>query len=888
MAIKKLFLIDGNSFCYRAFFAIRNLSNSKGQPTNAVYGFITMLNRIIEEEKPDYLAVAFDLKGPTFRHNMYDKYKINRKPMPDELVTQLEPIKEILRAYNIKIFEKEGFEADDVLATLAKRLYSDRLDIYIVTGDKDTLQLVNDNIKVYNTHKEGLIYDRETVRKNFGVTPDKIVDLMALMGDTSDNIPGISGIGPKTAIALLNEFESLDNLFLNLDKIKNERLRDNLKKNKDNAILSRELAASKIDVPIEAALNDMQLGKPNREVLFNLFKELEFRNFLRDFAPESASEKDLDYRLIDKKADFDNFVKELKERKTFSFDFETTSAYPMQAEVVGVSFSFKEKEAYYVAILNRGKYLFEPSYVFGLLKNIFEEPSYKKIGQNIKYEKIILKNMGIGLKGIYFDTMVASYLINPSKPNHNLDDIALEYLNTKITPIEDLMDKSKRQFSMSDADLEKVYKYGCQDADITFRLYRILKDRLNHFGLDELFFKIELPLIDVLAQMEINGVRLDTALLRKLSRELEEALNRLTGEIYEMAKTTFNINSPKQLAEVLFERLKLPVVKKTKTGFSTDVEVLEELAKTHPIAKSLLDYRELSKLKTTYADALPGLINPKTGRVHTSFNQTVAQTGRLSSSNPNLQNIPIKTQTGRKIRKAFIPESPSNLLISADYSQIELRILAHLSNDSALIEAFKNDLDIHAHTASLIFNVEEGLVSPKMRDIAKTVNFGIVYGMSPYGLSRDLGIDAQKAKEFIDSYFNRYPGVKAYIEEQIDFARKHGFVKTIFNRRRYIPDISSTNIQVRQFAERTAINTPIQGSAADLIKLAMIRICEILMAKKLNCKLILQVHDELVFDCSKGDIKKSELTIKDIMENVIKLKIPIKVSIKTADNWLDA
>lgn len=888
MAIEKLFLIDGNSFCYRAFFAIRNLSNSKGQPTNAIYGFVTMLNKILEEEKPDYLAVAFDLKGPTFRHDMYEKYKIHRKPMPDELAMQLEPIKEILCAYNIRIFEKEGFEADDVLATLAKRLSSDSLDIYIVTGDKDTLQLVNDNIKVYNTHKEGLIYDRETVETNFGVPPDRIVDLMALMGDASDNIPGILGIGPKTAVALINEFKSLDNLFLNLDKIKNERLRDKLKKNKESAILSRELATSKIDVAIEVNLNDMRLRKPNRTALFNLFKELEFKSFLRDFAPSNASEKDLDYRLIDTKTDFENFAKELKKRKTFSFDFETTSAEPMQAEVVGVSFSFKEKEAYYVALLNRGKYLLEPSYVFGLLKEIFEDPEYKKIGQNIKYEKIILKNMGIELKGIYFDTMVASYLINPSKPNHNLDDIALEYLDIKITPIEDLMEKTRKHFTMSDVELEKIYKYGCQDADITFRLHRILKDRLSHFGLDGLFYEIELPLIDVLAQMEINGVRLDTQLLHRLSKEMEGALNRLTGEIYEMAKATFNINSPKQLAEVLFERLKLPIIKKTKTGYSTDVEVLEELAKTHSIAKALLDYRELSKLKTTYVDALPELINPKTGKVHTSFNQTVAQTGRLSSSNPNLQNIPIKTETGRKIRRAFIPESPSNLLISADYSQIELRILAHLSNDSALIEAFKNDLDIHAHTASLIFGVKEDSVATEMRDVAKTVNFGIVYGMSPYGLSRDLGIDPQQAKEFIDSYFNRYPGVKTYIDGQISFARKHGFVKTIFNRRRYIPDISSTNIQVRQFAERTAINTPIQGSAADLIKLAMIKINEILTVKKLSCKLILQVHDELVFDCSKGDIKKSELAIKDVMENVIRLKIPIKVSIKTADNWLDA
>ncbi|MBM3253222.1 MAG: DNA polymerase I [Candidatus Omnitrophica bacterium] len=885
---KRLFLIDGNSFCYRAFFAIKSLSNSKAQPTNAIYGFVTMLNKIIEKEKPDYLAVAFDLKAPTFRHKLYEEYKIHRKPMPDELVVQIEPIKEILHAYKIKSFEKEGFEADDILATIAKGLSKNLLEIFIVTGDKDTLQLVNDRIRVYNTYKEGLVYDIETVRKNFGVEPSRIVDLMALMGDSSDNIPGIPGIGRKTAVSILKEFGSLDNLFSNLDKLKNERIRESIKKNRDRAMLSRTLATSNMEVPIEIELEEMRLREPDKERLFNLFKELEFKSLLKDFAPSYSTKEDLDYNLIDTRENFENFLKKLKGKKIFSFDFETTSQDPVQAEVVGLSFSFKNKEAYYIAILNKGKYLLEPDYIFHSLKDIFEDPNYRKIGQNIKYEKIILKNLGIDLKGIYFDTMVASYLINPSKPNHNLDDIAVEYLNTKITSIEELIGKEKKQLSMIEVGLEKIYRYGCQDADITFRLYGILKEHLKRYDLDELFYKVELPLIDVLAQMEINGVRLDTKLLRRLSSEMEETLKRLTNDIYEIAGCSFNINSPKQLAEVLFERLKLPTVKKTKTGYSTDVEVLEELAKAHSIAKALLEYRELSKLKTTYVDALPELINPKTGKVHTSFNQTVAQTGRLSSSNPNLQNIPIKTETGRRIRKAFIPEDNSNLLISADYSQIELRILAHLSEDETLMDAFKKDLDIHTHTASLIFNLKEEAVTPKMRDIAKTVNFGIVYGMSPYGLSRDLGIEPQKAKEFIDSYFNRYPRVRTYLDEQINLARRHGFVKTLFNRRRYIPDISSTNIQIRQFAERTAINTPIQGSAADLIKLAMIKVYEALMNKGLDCKPILQVHDELVFDCSREDVKRSGPIIKDIMENVIKLKIPIKVSLKSADNWLEA
>ncbi|MFH0839316.1 MAG: DNA polymerase I [Candidatus Omnitrophota bacterium] len=885
---KRLFIIDGNSFCYRAYFAIKNLSNSKGRPTNAIYGFVTMLNKIIETEKPDYVAVAFDLKGPTFRHAMYDDYKIHRKPMPDELVSQLNPIKDILRAYNIKIFEKEGFEADDILATIVKKLTREPLEIFIITGDKDMLQLVDEHIKVYNTYKEGLIFDAEAVKENFGVEPKGIVDLIALMGDSSDNIPGVPGIGHKTALSLLKDFGSLDTLLTNIGKIKSEKLKSLIERNKDKALLSRTLAITKCDVPLDITLEDMKRTEPERESLFELFKEFEFKSLSKEFAPSHQTQEDLDYRLILTKRDFEDFLKKLKEKEIFAFDFETTSTDPIQAEVVGVSFSFKMKQAYYIALYNKGKYLLEPKYVFASLKNIFEDVRYKKIGQNIKYEKIILRNLGIDLRGISFDTMVASYLINPSKPNHNLDDIAIEYLNVKITSIEELVGKGKGQLSMADVDLEKIYKYGCQDSDVTFRLSKLLGERLKQYEMEDLFRNIELPLIDVLADMELAGVKLDTKLLNKLSLKMEETLTCVTRTIYKMADATFNINSPKQLSEILFEKLKLPVIKKTKTGYSTDVEVLEELSKTHPIAKVLSEYRELSKLKSTYVDALPELINSKTEKVHTSFNQTVAQTGRLSSSNPNLQNIPIKTEEGRKIRAAFIPASKSNLLISADYSQIELRILAHLSTDEVLIDAFKREVDIHAYTASLIFGVGEKEITQEMRDTAKTVNFGIVYGMSPYGLSKDLGIEPQKAKEFIDAYFNRYPKVKLYMDQEIELARKCGFVKTIFNRRRYIPDITNTNMQVRQFAERTAVNTPIQGSAADLIKLAMIEIHNIFQSKKLKCKMILQVHDELVFDCAKEDEPKAAGIIKEIMEHVITLSVPIKVSIKSGLNWLEA
>ncbi|MFH1189535.1 MAG: DNA polymerase I [Candidatus Omnitrophota bacterium] len=882
MPKKRLFLIDGNSFCYRAFYAIRSLSNSKGQPTNAVYGFVTMLNKIIKDNSPDMLAVAFDVKGPTFRHKKYDEYKIHRKPMPDELVSQMSYIKKAVAAYNIPVFELEGYEADDLLATIAKAAEKKDIETFIATGDKDALQLVNDHIKVYNTNKDGAIYDSGKVKEAFGVGPDKMPDIMALMGDSTDNIPGVRGIGEKTAMELIGEFGSLENLLKNIDKVKGEAKKRMLRENEKNAVLSRELALVDTEVPIDIDFKGLEIKEPDRAKLLELFRELEFKAFIKEFTPKEALESE--YELIDDEKKFKKLVSRLKELDRFAFDFETTSEDPVLAALVGVSFSWEIGRACYVPVNKH----FECAAVLEALKPVFEDASIGKIGQNLKYEYIVLANYGIKLSGEFFDTMVASYLLNPSKPNHNLEEISIEYLNHKMTtPIEELIGKGARKITMDLVDVDRVCAYCCEDSDVTLRLSEILKKELSDKALDELFYKVEMPLIEVLASMEITGVSIDRKYLSGLSKEMEGKLEKLTARIYDIAGEEFNINSPKQLSAILFEKLKLPIVRRTKTGISTDEDVLTKLAARHELPHTLLEYRELSKLKSTYVDSLPELINPKTGRIHTSFNQAVTATGRLSSSGPNLQNIPIKTEEGRKIRKAFIPSEKGRVLLSADYSQIELRILAHMSQDEHLVKAFKDRLDIHSFTASLVFGVAEKDVTSEMRGMAKTVNFGIIYGMSPYGLSQSLNIDVNKAKEFIDAYFERYPGVKTYMEGLIAEAREKGYVTTILGRRRYIPEIKSSDMRMRQFAERTAINAPIQGSAADVIKVAMIAIHEKLAKSGLETKMTMQVHDELVFDVPKEEIGKSYRIVKDGMENIIKLNVPVEVHISFGGNWLE-
>ena len=885
MKKKKLFLIDGNSYCYRAYYAIKELRNSKGQPTNAIYGFVLMLKKLMSSQSPDYMAVAFDLKGPTFRHKKFKEYKIKRKPMPDDLVSQMPLIKDMVRAYNIPIFEKEGFEADDVLATIARKAAKKDIEVYIVTGDKDILQLIDENIKVCSTHKEGLVYDKENVKERFsGLGPESITDFMALAGDQSDNIPGVRGIGEKTAIELIKEFHDIDNLYKNLDSVKSDSRKKILADGEESARMSKELAIIDADVPIEVDIESMQMEAPDSKNLLGLFKAFEFRTLAKEIAGnDSGIRRKASYETIVNKEEFDKFLKELKKQKEFVLDFETTSPNPLEAVPIGLSFCWKPGSAHYVALNGEGV---ELKYAFKALKSILEDEKIRKIGQNIKYEKLILSNYGIELKGIYFDTMIASYLLNPSKMNHNLDDLAFEHLDHKMISMSDLVGTGKKKIVMDQVPLEKVSEYSCEDSDATLRLKEIFEKELFDKELDELFKKIELPLVGVLSEMERHGVKIDARLLKKTSVEIEKELEDLVTSIYKIAGKEFNINSPKQLSQILFVDLQLPVIKKTKTGYSTDVGVLQSLALEHPLPKEILRYRELSKLKSTYVDALPEMVNSRTGRLHTSFNQTVTATGRLSSSNPNLQNIPIKTEQGRLVRKAFIAEK-GNLILSCDYSQIELRILAHLSGDEELVSAFEKDKDVHVHTASLIFDVEEKDVSPEQRSTAKTVNFGIVYGISAFGLSRSLQADPASAQLFIDSYFERYPRVKLYMEDKIEEARDAGYVTTLFNRRRYIPEINTGSVREQQQAERIAINAPIQGSAADLIKIAMIDIHDEIKKKGLSSIMTLQVHDELVFEVPEKEMKLMQDLVKTRMEQAVKLAVPVKVSVKYGKNWME-
>ncbi|HTL69781.1 MAG TPA: DNA polymerase I [Candidatus Eisenbacteria bacterium] len=886
----KFILLDGNSFCYRAFYAIRELRNSKGEPTNAVYGVITMLEKMLKDLEPDGVAVAFDVKGPTFRDKKFEAYKAQRKPMPDDLVFQMPLVKDVLRAMNIPVFELEGYEADDVIGTLAARLKKGANEVFIATGDKDMLQLVDKKVKIVNPQKENFIYDEAEVEKRFGVEPARVIEVMALMGDASDNIPGVTGVGEVTAMKLIAEFRTLEGVYKNLEKVKGDKLRENLAKYREDAFLSKELATIHCSVPIDIDPKELKRREPDRDKLVELYRRFEFRTLLKnipDAETKNSADAGLAYHLVNDRKAFDELRDRLAKKKEWAFDFETTSVNPLLARPIGVSFSFAEKEAYYVAFDEGAGGKLPAKECLGALKPLFEDPKIEKVGQNLKYEAMVLGNFGIRLKGIAFDTMVASYCLNPAKPNHNLDDIAMEQLGLRITSIKELIGQGKNEIPMEAVPLDRVYPYGAQDSDITLRLRRVLEPKLKEKGQDRLFVEMEMPLVRVLADIETAGVAIDTALLGEFSQEMERVLGQLTRKIHKEAGQEFNINSPKQLAEILFDKLCLPMVKKTKTGASTNVEVLLELAEIHSLPKEILKFRELSKLKSTYVDALPLLVNPKTKRVHTSFNQTVTATGRLSSSEPNLQNIPVRTEEGRKIRRAFIAGSKSTSLLSADYSQIELRVLAHLSGDESLIKAFRGGADIHRYTASLIFNVPMDDVTDQMRGSAKTVNFGVLYGMGPFSLAKSLGISNEAAKDFIKAYFDRYPRVKGYLDGTIESCREKGFVETFFKRRRYIPEILSKDPRVKSFAERTAINAPLQGTASDVIKIAMIRIAERIENEGSGARMISQVHDELLFEAPKNEMKDLVTMVKKEMEGAVSFKVPMDVSVKTGPNWLD-
>ncbi|MGH7198611.1 MAG: DNA polymerase I, partial [Candidatus Omnitrophota bacterium] len=769
-------------------------------------------------------------------------------------------------------------------------------EVFIVTSDKDALQLVNKKIKVVNPQKENFVYDEAAVKARFGVEPGRVVEIMALMGDASDNIPGVPGIGDKTASKLIVEFGTLEGVLKNVAKVKGEKLKENLETYKEQARLSRELAEIHREVPLEVDFEKMKRPEPDVEKLAELYRALEFRSLLRNLPvkeEKNAHDTSLHYHLVRDEKAFRELRKQLSHHKEWAFDFETTSVNPLEAKPIGISFSFEKKEAAYVAFdhgegLASGKdSALSPKESLLALKDLFEDEKIRKVGQNIKYEILILKNFGIELKGAAFDTMVASYCLNPAKPNHNLDDIAMEHLGVRITSITELIGQGRKAVSMADVPLDQVFRYGCQDSDVTFRLSKILKEKLKEKDLWKLFEEMEMPLVPVLAEMERAGVAVDTKLLAELSAEMEKSLAALTRKIHREAGADFNINSPAQLREILFEKLKLPVVKKTKTGASTDVEVLTELSEIHSLPKEILKFRELSKLKSTYVDALPLLVNVATGRVHTSFNQTVTATGRLSSSDPNLQNIPVRTEEGRKIRRAFVAGSKDTELVSADYSQIELRVLAHLSEDENLIRAFREGADIHRFTASLIMGVDMKDVTDEMRSSAKTVNFGILYGMGAFSLARTLGTTNEAAKDFIKAYFDRYPRVKRYLDATLEKARKDGFVSTYFKRRRYIPEILSKDPRARSFAERTATNAPLQGTASDIIKIAMNRIAAKLRDGGLRSRMILQVHDELLFEVPKKELKKLVALARAEMQGAVSFKVPMQVSVKAGPNWLD-
>ena len=884
----KLFLIDGSSYLYRAFYAIGHLSNSKGLPTNATFGFIQMLLKVLKEHRPDYLAVIFDSKAPTFRSEVYKEYKANRPAMPEGLTPQIPYIKKIIEGYRIALLEMEGYEADDLIGTVAKRLESE-VDVVIITGDKDILQLVSDRIQVYDTMKEKRFGVEEVIQR-FGVSPEQVVEVMGLAGDAIDNIPGVPGIGEKTAIQLIKTYGSIENLLTHVEEIPRKKLKENLKTHGDLARLSRRLATIHIDVPVSYQLKDFSLSPPDLKGLKELFKELEFNKLLKELLEEKDSiSEGRDYRLLTDRNELLTLLEDLRKVTTFSIDLETTSPYPMWADLVGISLSCAPHQAYYIPLGHQHRETTQQlplPWVLEQLKPILEDREVKKVGQNIKYEWIVLKRYGIHLQGIDGDTMIASYLLNPTKHNHNLSEIAQEYLDRSVTDFKEVVGSGMKAVTFDQIELGKARDYSCEDADVTLQLSHLLFPKLKEEGFKDLFDQVEMPLVMVLAKIEMNGVKIDLDLLQEYSKEIETQLQQKIERIYGLAGEVFNINSSQQLGKILFDKLKLPVVKKTKTGTSTDVEVLTKLSLRHDLPLEILGYRNLSKLKSTYIDALPKLIHPKTGRVHTSYNQTVTATGRLSSSDPNLQNIPVRAEEGNRIRQAFIPEKGWSI-VSADYSQIELRILAHLSRDETLMEAFQKDEDIHARTASEIFEVPIEKVTPPMRREAKVINFGIIYGMSAYGLSQQLGTEPKIAQAYIDEYFKKYTGVQTYIEKSLEEARQKGYVMTLLHRRRYLPDIHSPTVAIRQATERMAINTPLQGTAADIIKVAMIHIQNRIEEPGLSTKMIMQVHDELVFEVPEEELQKAALMIQNEMETVMDLSVPLKISIHSGKNWAE-
>lgn len=866
-----LYLIDGNSYIYRAFYAIKSLSTSKGFPTNAVYGFISMLMKVVRERRPDYIAVAFDSKGPTIRHTEYEAYKAQRPKMPDALSLQIPYIHRTVEAFRMPKLIIDGCEADDIIGTIAKKAEAEGLAVIIVSGDKDMFQLIDEHITVYDSLKEKS-YTIASVKERFGVGPEMVAEIMGLMGDSIDNIPGVPGIGEKTAISLISEFGTIEYILANIDRISKPKLKEALREHSELARLSRQLAAIRIDLPMEFKPDDFRLKEPDRALLISLYSELEF-NTLTQSLLERGDTSSRRYKIITGEG-FDELIKRIARAERIGIYPLVCSRDETVEDIRGIGISPDKDEAYYVPI--------DDGRAAGLIRDIFEDDRKEKFFHDLKKVAAVLTRYGLEPKGRHFDIMIASYLLNPNKKGHGLDDIVLERLNSKLTTDKDLSVLGPEQ--MKDLPTGKITSFTCEMADMIYQAGMALGPQLKEASLENLFRDLEIPLLFVLAEMEETGFKVDKVCLEGLSAELDGMISDSVDRVYKLAGVPFNINSPKQLAEILFDRLGLKPVKKTKTGYSTDEGVLTQLALIHELPGEILNYRQNAKLKSTFVDPLIRLIHPGTGRIHTSLNQTSTATGRLSSSEPNLQNIPARGEMAKRIRRAFVADEGYSLL-GADYSQIELRVLAHLSGDERLTDAFMNDKDIHLLTAVEIFGLPPELITPEMRKRAKTVNFGIIYGMSPYGLSADLGISQKDAKIYIESYFSHYPGVKVFIDRMIKKTREIGYVTTILNRRRYISEINAGDVSTRELGERFAVNTPIQGSASDIIKLAMINIYRKFKDEKLASRMLLQVHDELIFEVSHKEMHLVRDIVKQGMESVVRLNVPLKVDIRTGGNW---
>ncbi len=915
MKNKKFVIIDALAMAYKAYYAFINrpLITSKGEPTSAVYGFINQLLKVLADHKPDYIAVAFDSKEKTFRHEMYDGYKASRAVMPDDMIPQIDRIKQLVELLNMPVWIKPGYEADDIVGTAVLKAEKEGLLSYAITPDKDYFQLVTGKIFVIRPGRgndDPKLYDNSKVKEELGFDPPQMIDYLAIVGDSSDDIPGVAGIGPKGALPLIEKYKTIEEIYNNIEAIEKAGIKKKLIESKENAFLSKELATINCDVPMEIDFEHAKFETPQFDKLREFFKDLEFKTLFSrllkvyDSSIEEPKEiaknevmKSLDvkktkYKLVTNVKDAKQLADNLEKSDLYVFDTETDSLNPFELSIVGASFATKSGEGIFVAInpgkdFSDGKERLTLDDFVNIFKPVFENIKIKKVCQNGKYDISVLRSIGIDVSSFYFDTMLASYILDADQ-KHGMDELAQKYLNYKPISLTELIGPKIDPEKIYEAERDELTNYAAEDADVTFQLYEKLDKEIQKENLKKIAYDVEFPLAPVLEDMEYEGIKIDEDVLNKFSDDLQILLLNYTKQIYQVSEEEFNINSPKQLQVILFEKLGLTTGRKTKTGYSTDARALEALRGEHNIIDMILNYRQAAKLKSTYADALPNLINPKTGRLHTSFNQTVASTGRLSSLNPNLQNIPIRTDMGKEIRKAFVPKDEDHLLLSADYSQIELRIMASICGDEGMSEAFKKGEDIHRNTAALVFMVHPKDVTDDMRRKAKEVNFGILYGIGPFGLKTRLGITQRHAKEIIETYFNTFKRVKEFMDDSIESAKAKGFAETILGRRRYLRNINSNNRVVRQAEERIAINMPIQGSAADMIKIAMIKIHNELEKRKAKTKMVLQVHDELLFDAHKDEVDELCPLIKEIMETALPLKVPIVVDTGIGDNWLDA